>query len=44
MQATRTQNGQIPLMLTHGAWLSARSRERHADYFGRRGFDVSAPE
>jgi alpha-beta hydrolase superfamily lysophospholipase len=37
-------NGQIPLMLIHGAWLSARSWEEFADYFSRRGFDVSAPE
>src|ERR671932_635676 len=34
----------IPLMLIHGAWLSARSWEQFADYFGARGFDVSAPE
>jgi alpha-beta hydrolase superfamily lysophospholipase len=34
----------IPLMLVHGAWLSARSWERFADYFSKRGFDVSAPE
>jgi alpha-beta hydrolase superfamily lysophospholipase len=37
-------NGQIPLMLIHGAWLSARSWEEFADYFSKRGFDVSAPE
>jgi alpha-beta hydrolase superfamily lysophospholipase len=35
---------QIPLLLIHGAWLSARSWERFAEYFGRRGFDASAPE
>jgi alpha-beta hydrolase superfamily lysophospholipase len=40
----RTGNGRIPLMLIHGAWLSARSWERFADYFGKRGFAVSAPE
>ena len=34
----------IPLMLIHGAWHSARSWERFADYFAKRGFDVSAPE
>jgi pimeloyl-ACP methyl ester carboxylesterase len=34
----------IPLMLIHGAWLSARSWENYADYFGNRGFAVSAPE
>ena len=31
-------------MLIHGAWLSARSWENFADYFGKRGFAVSAPE
>jgi len=31
-------------MLIHGAWLSARSWENYVDYFGKRGFDVSAPE
>jgi len=31
-------------MLTHGAWLSARSGENFADYFQKRGFPVSAPE
>ena len=34
----------IPLVLVHGAWLSARSWENYSDYFGKRGFDVSAPE
>jgi alpha-beta hydrolase superfamily lysophospholipase len=34
----------IPLILIHGAWLSARSWESFADYFGARGFAVSAPE
>jgi pimeloyl-ACP methyl ester carboxylesterase len=38
------ENGQIPLMLIHGAWLSARSWENYVDYFGKRGFAVSAPE
>jgi pimeloyl-ACP methyl ester carboxylesterase len=38
------ENGQIPLMLIHGAWLSARSWENYSDYFGKRGFAVSAPE
>jgi pimeloyl-ACP methyl ester carboxylesterase len=32
------------LMLIHGAWLSARSWETYADYFGKEGYDVSAPE
>src|SRR5438034_5136654 len=31
-------------MLIHGAWLSARSWETYVDYFGKRGFAVSAPE
>ena len=31
-------------MLIHGAWLSARSWERFEEYFGNRGFAVSAPE
>ena len=44
MEASHTQNGQIPLMLIHGAWLSARSWENYADYFAKRGFAVSAPE
>jgi pimeloyl-ACP methyl ester carboxylesterase len=39
-----TENGQIPLVLIHGAWLSARSWENYVDYFGKRGFAVSAPE
>jgi len=37
-------NGQIPLVLIHGAWLSARSWENYVSYFSGRGFDVSAPE
>ncbi|HXZ57263.1 MAG TPA: alpha/beta hydrolase [Gaiellaceae bacterium] len=32
------------LMFIHGAWLSARSWETYADYFGKKGYDVSAPE
>jgi pimeloyl-ACP methyl ester carboxylesterase len=32
------------LMLIHGAWLSARSWENFAKYFGDRGYAVSAPE
>ncbi len=44
MEASQTENGQIPLILIHGAWLSARSWEKYADYFGKRGFAVSAPE
>ena len=38
------ENDRIPLILIHGAWLSARSWENFADYFGKRGFAVSAPE
>jgi pimeloyl-ACP methyl ester carboxylesterase len=37
-------NGQISVMLIHGAWLSARSWENYVDYFGSRGYDVTAPE
>ena len=33
-----------PLMLIHGAWLSARSWENFVDYFEHRGFAVSTPE
>jgi alpha-beta hydrolase superfamily lysophospholipase len=33
-----------PLMLVHGAWLSARSWENFAEYFGERGYAVTAPE
>jgi pimeloyl-ACP methyl ester carboxylesterase len=44
MELSHTQNGEIPLMLIHGAWLTAQSWENYADYFGRRGFAVSAPE
>jgi alpha-beta hydrolase superfamily lysophospholipase len=43
-----TTNGidgeRIPLVLIHGAWLSASSWENFADYFEKRGFAVSAPE
>ncbi len=34
----------IRLLLIHGAWLTARSWENFADYFQKRGFDVSVPE
>ncbi len=44
MASTRRENGPIPLMLIHGAWLSARSWENFVDYFSKRGFEVSAPE
>src|SRR5438132_3724653 len=44
MEGTRTNGDRIPLILIHGAWLSARSWENYADYFGKRGFAVSTPE
>ena len=44
MATSSTGGGQIPLMLIHGAWLSARSWETFADYFSGRGFAVTAPE
>jgi alpha-beta hydrolase superfamily lysophospholipase len=44
MASTPTDSARIPLLLIHGAWLSARSWETYADYFGKRGFAVSAPE
>lgn len=33
-----------PLMLIHGAWLASNSWENFADYFGKQGYAVSAPE
>jgi pimeloyl-ACP methyl ester carboxylesterase len=39
-----TAERQVPLMLIHGAWLSARSWANYLDFFGKRGFAVSAPE
>lgn len=44
MDANETRDSQISLILIHGAWLSARSWENYAEYFGKRGFDVSVPE
>jgi pimeloyl-ACP methyl ester carboxylesterase len=44
MTTPRNDGDRIPLMLIHGAWLSARSWESFADYFDKRGFAVSAPE
>jgi alpha-beta hydrolase superfamily lysophospholipase len=44
VEATRTEGDRIPLMLIHGAWLSANSWENFAKYFENRGFAVSAPE
>lgn len=44
MATNGMDRGRIPLMLIHGAWLSARSWENFADFFERRGFAVSAPE
>jgi pimeloyl-ACP methyl ester carboxylesterase len=43
-EAVVAENTQIPMVLIHGAWLSARSWENYTDYFGKRGFAVSAPE
>lgn len=42
MEAAATNH--TPLMLIHGAWLSSNSWENFAEYFGNRGFAVSAPE
>src|SRR3954470_395752 len=42
--APMTEHRGIPLILIHGAWLSARSWEDFDRYFTDRGFDVSAPE
>jgi hypothetical protein len=36
MEASQTQNGQIPLILIQGPWLPARSWETYADYLGKR--------
>src|SRR5215208_6865159 len=44
MASSRTDSDRIPLMLIHGAWLSARSWEDFADYFDKRGFAVATPE
>jgi pimeloyl-ACP methyl ester carboxylesterase len=44
MESTSANGNGIPMMLIHGAWLSARSWETFADYFGKHGYDVSAPE
>jgi pimeloyl-ACP methyl ester carboxylesterase len=38
------ETGRPHLMFVHGAWLSARSWETYSDYFGKKGYDVSAPE
>ena len=37
MTGTGAGSEQVPLMLVHGAWLSARSWENFAGYFGGRG-------
>jgi len=44
VESASTDSDRIPMMLIHGAWLSSRSWETFADYFGKRGFAVSAPE
>jgi len=38
------ESGQTPVMMIHGAWLSAGSWENYTDYFAKRGFVVSSPE
>lgn len=37
-------NGRIPVTLIHGAWLTSGSWDNYVEYFGKRGFAVSAPE
>jgi hypothetical protein len=44
MEAGETQNGKLPLIMIHGAWLSARTWTNYPDYFGTRALAVSAPE
>jgi pimeloyl-ACP methyl ester carboxylesterase len=44
MESSHTDGDRIPIILIHGAWLTARSWENYADYFAKRGFAVSAPE
>ena len=38
------EDGHSPVLLIHGAWLSARSWENYGEYFAKRGFVVTAPE
>jgi alpha-beta hydrolase superfamily lysophospholipase len=44
MATEHIDRDRIPLILIHGAWLSARSWENFAGYFASRGFAVSTPE
>ena len=44
MASVPIDHDRTPLMLIHGAWLSARSWENFITYFETRGFAVSAPE
>ena len=44
MASVPADHDRTPLMLIHGAWLSARSWENFVPYFEERGFAVSAPE
>jgi pimeloyl-ACP methyl ester carboxylesterase len=44
MPTTPTDHERTPLLLIHGAWLSARSWDTFARFFDGRGYDVSAPE
>lgn len=39
-----TEHEKTPVLLIHGAWLSARSWENYDHYFTAHGFAVSAPE
>jgi pimeloyl-ACP methyl ester carboxylesterase len=41
---SETDTDRPHLMLIHGAWLTARSWETYADYFGKKGYEVSTPE
>jgi pimeloyl-ACP methyl ester carboxylesterase len=41
---SHTENGQVPLIFIHGAWLSARSWENYVDYFGKCGFAGRGPQ
>ena len=37
-------DARTPLVMIHGAWLTAESWETFADFFSARGYDVTAPE
>jgi pimeloyl-ACP methyl ester carboxylesterase len=42
--SARSNGEHVPLMFIHGAWLTSRSWENYLEYFGERGFAVTAPE